>query len=245
MWKIGKFPKPQQLGSWVEEMDVMADHIKQKALSNGALNILEAGCGAQLNLDLGGVQYKLTGVDINKSELDIRNNQQGDLDVSILGDLRSVSLKENEYDVIYNSYVLEHIDGAERVLENFFRWLKPGGILILRIPNRDSVRGFLTWITPFWFHVLYVKHILGDKDAAKPGHGPFPTFFDKVVSRSGIYGFCKKQGLLIKAEYSCGMRKKRRIDSFLSNLIPCIIYLASFARLSARHPILIYVIRKP
>jgi len=226
-------------------MDIMADHIKQEAASNGALNILEAGCGAQLNLDLEGVQYKLTGVDIDKNQLDIRKNQEEDLDICILGDLRSVSLKENEYDVIYSSYVLEHIDGAEGVLENFLRWLKPGGILILRIPNRESVRGFLARITPFWFHILYAKHILGDKDAGKPGHGPFPTFFNKVVSRSGIYGFCAKNGLIIEAEYSCGVRKRRRIDSFLSNLITWMIHLTSFTRLSGKHPILIYVIKRP
>ncbi len=185
-------------------------------------------------------------MDIDKNELAIRKNQQGDLDISILGDLRDVILKENEYDVIYNSYVLEHIDGAERVLENFFRWLKPGGILILRIPNRDSVRGFLTWVAPFWVHLLYVKYILGDKDGGKPGHGPFPTYFDKVVSRSGIYTFCKKQGLTIKAEYSCGIRRGRRqIDTLLTNLMTGIIYLASFTKLTAKHPILIYVIEKP
>lgn len=245
MWKAGKFLKPQQLSSWVVEMESMASHVKQKALSGGALNILEAGCGTMWGLDLGDVQYTLTGVDIDKNALEIRKNRPKDLDICILGDLRSVRLEENEYDVIYNSYVLEHIDGAEGVLENCLRWLKPGGILILRIPNRDSARGFLTRITPFWFHVLHSKYILGFKDAGKPGHAPFPTFFDKVVSRKGIYEFCKKHGLVIKAEYIGGAgRGNLRIYSFLSNLIGWILYLASFTRLSAKEAILIYVIEK-
>ncbi len=61
MWETGKFPKPQQLGSWAEEMKTMGDHIREEAETKGALNILEAGCGAQLNLDLGGVQVQING----------------------------------------------------------------------------------------------------------------------------------------------------------------------------------------
>jgi SAM-dependent methyltransferase len=247
MWNAAKLPKPHQLGSWVEEMATMANHIKQKAVvSNSGLNILEAGCGTMWAIDLEGIQYTLTGVDIDKNALEIRKNQQRDLDVAILGDLLNVNLGESEYDVIYNSYVLEHINGAEAVLENFVRWLKPGGILILRIPNRDSARGFLTRITPFWFHILYAKYILGDKNAGKPGRAPFPTFFDKVVSRKGIYGFCKKHGLLMKVEYGGGSgRKAHPVFMFLSNLIVWTLHLASFTRLSVKHAILIYVIEKP
>ena len=58
-------------------------------------------------------------------------------------------IKNHLYDVIYYSYVLEHVEGAERVLKNFVRWMKRGGIIILRFPKRDSARGILTLVTPF------------------------------------------------------------------------------------------------
>ncbi len=121
MWGSGKLTEPQRLGSWAEEMDVMAHHIKQKAISKGILNILEAGCGTRWALDLEGVDYTLMGVDIDKNALDIRKNNQRDLDIAIIGDLCNVRLRDNEYDVIYSSYVLEHVNGAEGVLENFMR----------------------------------------------------------------------------------------------------------------------------
>jgi SAM-dependent methyltransferase len=246
MRNVGKLPKLQQVSSWKEEMDTMANHIKQKACSNRALNILEAGCGTRWDLDLEPVQYTLTGVDIDKNALDVRKNQQRDLDIAILGDLRTVTLEESEYDVIYSSYVLEHVDGAEGVLKNFVRWLKPGGILILRIPSRDSARGFLSRITPFWFHIFYKKYIQGAENAGKPGHDPFPTFYDKVVSRSGIYEFCEKHGLVMRAEYGKGRRRKNRwIFWFLSSLLVWIVHFASFRRLSVKYVDLIYVIEKP
>jgi SAM-dependent methyltransferase len=246
MNEADKFSKPKQLSSWKEEMDVMANHIKQKALKNGKLNILEAGCGTMWGLDLKGIEYTLTGVDIDKNALDMRKDQQRDLDIGILGDLSSVNLDENKYDVIYNSYVLEHIKGAESVMENFVRWLKPGGLLILRIPNRDSVRGFLTIITPLWFHTFYLRYFEGHKNAGQPGHAPFPTFYDKIVSRKGIYEFCKKHGLITRAEYYGGIgRKGRKFFSLLSKLTGWIINFASFRKLSIKHVTLIYVIEKP
>lgn len=242
----GKLPELQQLSSWKQEMDTIANHIRQKARSNCALSILEAGCGRRWGLDLESVQYTLTGVDIDKNALDIRKNHQRDLDVAILGDLRTVALKESEYDVIYCSYVLEHVDGAEGVLENFARWLKPGGILLLRIPNRESAIGFLTRVTPFWFHVFYKKYIEGYKNAGKPGYAPYRAFGDKVVSRSGIHEFCEKHELAIRAEYSSGRRRKdRRIFSFLSSLLVWIVHLASFGRLTVKYASLVYVIEKP
>ncbi len=177
-------------------------------------------------LDMEDTQYTLTGVDLDKDALEIRMKQQRDIDIGILGDLRYVNLEENKYDVIYNSYVLEHINGAEGVLKNFMKWLKPRGILVLRIPNRDSARGFLTRITPFWFHIFYTKYIQGYKDAGNPGQAPFPTFYDKVVSRKGIYDFCKAYGLYIKAEYVGGRgRKNRWISRIVDKIMGWILHL--------------------
>jgi hypothetical protein len=52
----------------------------------------------------------------------------------IVGDLRFLDLETNRYEV-----VCAHIDGGEGVLEKFSKWLKLGGILLLRIPDRTSV----------------------------------------------------------------------------------------------------------
>ena len=45
--------------------------------------------------------------------LHLRRTKYNDLNEMIAGDLRSLDLEKNRYDVIYNSYVLEHIDGAD------------------------------------------------------------------------------------------------------------------------------------
>ena len=168
-----------------EESQRLSRYIKAIARTRGELCILDAGCGNSWQMDLGGVRYALTGVDLNQDALNIRKHE-GDLQEAVLGDLRTVYLEENRFDVIYNSFVLEHIENAELVLNNFHRWLRPGGILILRIPDPESVYGFLSKATPFWLHVFYKRYIGGHKMAGKPGYDPFPTVYNPIVSPRGF-----------------------------------------------------------
>jgi SAM-dependent methyltransferase len=244
-WK-SPLPNPEKLCFGKEKIDTLSSYVRGKSELHTELNILEAGCGTKWWLDLRGVQYILTGVDIDQAALDIRMNQTDDLDIAIHGDLRTVSLADGEYDVIYCSNVLEHVDGAETVLTNFVRWLKPGGILLLSIPNRESARGFVTRVTPFWFHVLFYRYIRGRRNAGKPGYPPFKTYFDKVVGRQGIYAYCEKHGLEIRAEYSARpSRKTRSFLSTMSRLICGVVHLASFGKLSKEHANMTYIIEMP
>ena len=246
MQKPTRYPKPQRLYSTRQERGVIADHIKQQATGNGALSILEAGCGNRWRIELPDVQYTLTGIDLDECALDLRKNQQCDLDVAICGDLRTVNLKANEFDVVYNSYVLEHIEGAEHVLKNFVSWLRPGGILIIRIPNRDSAVGFLTRATPFWLHVFWKRYFEGRKNAGKPGHSPYPTVFDQVVSLDGMQEFCSRNNLDVQACYyhTEYKRKRFKIKRLASRLLYLIIHIASLTRLSWTQESLIFVIEK-
>ena len=236
----------RRLASGQEEVDAIAEHIRRKARNGSVMEILEAGCGRRWGINLEGVRYTLTGVDSDESALEIRKNQIRDLDVAILGDLRTVDLAKSSYDVIFNSYVLEHISGAEKVLDNFLRWLKPGGMLVLIIPNRDSVKGFFTRTTPMWFHVMYQRHILGYTHAGKPGYGPFPTPFDEIVSRRGIRRYCDSKGLHIRAEYCAGHgRKIKPVFLAATKALFWFFHLASFRRLSSEYTNIIYIIEKP
>jgi 2-polyprenyl-3-methyl-5-hydroxy-6-metoxy-1,4-benzoquinol methylase len=160
----------------------------------------------------------------------------------IVGDLRSLDLERNRYDVIYNSYVLEHIDGAEGVLEKF---ANPGGILILRIPDRNSVKGFVTRVTPFWFHMFYAKYIARFRYAGKTGFGPYPTSLDPIVSRAGIHQFCRNKQFIIKEEYGHGSHlHSQGIGHFLIYLFARTVSLLSLGKLAWEYTDLTYVLEK-
>jgi SAM-dependent methyltransferase len=226
-----------------EEFGLLEAAIREKARGTQPLQILEAGCGRKWPLDLDGVSYSLTGVDADSRALELRETQRKDLNTVVVGDLRDPGLvPAGRFDVIYCSYVLEHVDGAETVLCNFLRWLRPGGLILLRTPDRGSAYGFAAWMSPFWLHVAYKKYVEKHKNAGRPGFDPYPTFYDQVVSRRGMRRFCRAQGCAIRAEFGQGyyVRTNRLITAaaFMMGLL-------SLGALAWRYNNLVYVIEKP
>lgn len=228
-----------------EEDQWISATIRRQVTGGATIQILEAGCGQRWLLDLEGARFHLTGVDLDPAALAIRTDVKKDLDVAIVGDLRTVELAVSTYDAIFCAYVLEHIDGAQHVLQSFVRWLRPNGVLILRIPDPKSVYGFVASRTPHWFHIFYYRWILGKRDAGKPGFAPYRTIYDKSVSREGIHDFCNRYGLTIELEVGDGYWKPGRgVKRKLISLFKLIVYLFSIGSLSHRHTNLLYILRK-
>ena len=132
------------------------------------------------------------------------------------------------------------------MLDKFFRWLKPHDFLVLVIPDRNTVFGFLTRITPFWFHVLFYKYVMRSPNAGKPAHAPFSTFYDRVVSMQGIREYIDRHGHRIHLEYACKPDTHRifGVTSSIFEILSKFGEVVSFGRLASNHSALIYVIEK-
>jgi len=209
------------------------------------LVILEAGCGRKWLLNLAGTKYKLIGVDLDAEALSSRVNNEKDLDEAIVADLQDFDIGRRQVDVVYNSFVLEHIENADKMLENFDRLLRAGGLLILKFPDRNTVFGFVTRSTPFWFHVLFKKYMQGLKDAGKPGFAPYPTYYHPIVSRDGIHEFCRSHGYAIKEEYGfCGYLSDKSLKTKFIRVLAILISAASLGKLPWDYNNLTYVLSK-
>lgn len=233
--------------SLAQEQEMLEACVREKASETPPpLHILEAGCGRRWPLRLSDVPYTLTGVDLDEDALAVRKSIHNDLHEVVVGDLRTARFDEGAFDVIFNSFVLEHVAGADQVLENFIRWLRPGGLLILKIPDRDSVYGFVTRVTPHWFHTLYVRYIGGWKWAGKPGYGPYPTVYDRVVSRQGIHAFAARHGLAIRKEYGhrIAFKEAKPLKTLLVNAVVGALGFLSLGRLATDHSNLTFVLEK-
>lgn len=216
------------------------------------LRILEAGCGRRWSLGMveelavAGMRPHITGIDTNAASLRMRVEEHQDLNEAIVGDLRRVELTPKSFDVVLCSWVLEHVAGAEQVLDRLVAALRPGGYLLLRIPDRDSVYGFLTRHTPFAAHVAYKRYVRRRPNAGKPGFGPFPTVYDRVVSHRGMLDYCAREKLEVAAAYSSNFhlaffgRYARVVDLGLRTVAAL-----SLGRLTAEHNNLAFVLRKP
>jgi SAM-dependent methyltransferase len=172
------------------------------------LSILEAGCGQRWLVDLKGMEYTLTGVDLDPAALEIRKTKTRDLDVAICGDLCTVDLPEASYDIVYSFYVLEHVPRADLALDNFIKWLKPGGLLLLRLPDPGTVRGFFTRILPHRAHVWYHRYVLEKKEAGLPGYPPYPTYYHPVIYRKELYNYFRARGVECFGCYGDGFRRE-------------------------------------
>jgi len=233
------------LDNFNQELQLLENSIKKLSDSDKELTILEAGCGRNWPLNLGDINYKLLGVDLDADALDFRVNVQKDLDESFVADLQNFDIGDRQVDVIYNSFVLEHVQDAEQMLDNFYNILKPGGLLILRFPDRNTVFGFLTRFSPFWVHVMYKKYIEGIKEAGKPGFAPYPTHYHKVVSRDGIREYCKTKAMVINEEYGfCAYLVNNNLRTKMIRLIAITVHLLSLGKLPWKYNNLTYVLTK-
>jgi SAM-dependent methyltransferase len=238
--------KLQYVESWAADVDLLVRNIKQQAQAQGHLKILEAGCGRRWSLNLDGVAYTLTGIDLDPAALKIRMEELRDLHDGILGDLCTPGLiPRDTYDVVYSSYVLEHIPEAEIALENMVQGLKRGGILILRIPDPDGVWGWTAEHTPLSVHVAYYKFVLKYANAGKPGFGPYPTCYAKVVSRQGLRDFCERHNCTIVEERGHNYYlRARNLATLATRIYAQALSFLSLGSLAWRHNNLTYVIRK-
>ena len=124
--------------SWSKTNELLSEFIDgycREMAATRNIDILEAGCGRQWNLSIE-APHEITGVDVSKEAMDNRMQRFGDIDHQIVGDLATVSIDRETFDIVYCSYVLEHLTGAEAVLKRFFDWLRPGGLAILLFPDR-------------------------------------------------------------------------------------------------------------
>jgi len=234
------------LKRYEDELALLEHHLVAQARPGQTLQVLEAGCGREWYFRMDGVQYELTGIDLDESALRARREISKDLTRGIVGDLRTAQLPAESFDVVYNAFVLEHVHGAEQVLKNFVRWLKPGGLLVIRVPDRDGVQGFLARMTPHFMHVWYYRWAWKMKDAGKPGFAPYPTVYDEVISRRGMHEYCRSKGLEVVEEIGVGSYRRghgvvARITPFVARMIS----LLSLGRIHDRYVDRTLVARKP
>lgn len=238
--------KPQLLERHEQEVEKIEAYLNStERLSLEPLQILEAGCGRRWDLRDLLFAYCLTGIDLDEEALRLRKEVTHDLDVAIHGDLTLENFPQEQFDVIYSSYVLEHITGAEAVLDRFVGWLRHGGDLVIRIPDGHSAYGTITRLSPHWFHVFYYRWILGNKMAGKPGYPPYQTIFEPVVSINGLESYAKNRGLELVASYRTTVETKHNFRGRLVRLAIQAVETLSFGRRTSSHCTLTYILRKP
>lgn len=211
------------------------------------VRILAVGCGdpAMPGLDLPRVAHHVTGIDDDTPALRAHAEARGDLDVVQLGDLRTARLPPRAFDVVYSAYLVERTPHAELVLDRCVSALRPGGLLLLRMRDRDSA-------IAFWQRV---GHLVPGRAAhpsrSAPRHAadytgagvqPLPAVYGPLACARGIRWFCLMRGLSIAEEYTAGTPEA----ATPAMTAACrVLHTLTRGRRSTGHTELVYVIRNP
>jgi 2-polyprenyl-3-methyl-5-hydroxy-6-metoxy-1,4-benzoquinol methylase len=99
--------------------------------------LMDVGCGGGNYLvEAQKLGWKVSGIDPSPISVEV-TKKRGFADVRE-GDLLSVDLPENAYDVVAMFHVFEHVHNPHDALEKAKKILKPGGQLIIGVPNFAS-----------------------------------------------------------------------------------------------------------
>lgn len=124
----------------------------------GNERVLDLGCGRGFYLRFLSSRWpglKLYGVDLNQKYLKIAKKSLKNNHVHLVkADATKLSLSDNFFDRIIASEILEHIKDDQKALSEIYRVLKPGGITLITVPNKNYpfLWDPLNWLLERIFH---------------------------------------------------------------------------------------------
>ena len=110
--------------------------------------MLDVGCGFGGALTaLSKQNVRCVGVDINRDELQLclrRLSLHNDQSAVFCGDAYHLPFRDDEFDIVSCTEMLEHVRNRDELIAEMSRVLKPGGLMYLSFPNLLSIQNILS-----------------------------------------------------------------------------------------------------
>lgn len=159
--------------------DTISDNypaIVGRLAENGAV-IVDVGGGAQCAFAQECRGSHIIAVDISPYELE-RNLQVSDRRVADVTE--RIPLPDSSADIVSSRFVLEHLQGVERFVEEAYRVLKPAGIFITLFPNKHAPFSLINRMLP----VSFARKIAYAFMEGAAENGVFPTYYQFCTPRA-------------------------------------------------------------
>lgn len=157
-------------------------------------------------------------------------------------DESELPLPPNTADVVICNQVYEHVSSPEKLLENIYAILKPGGVCYFAGPNLLwPLEPHLFWPFIHWLPRRFAQQtmvLLGSKQA--DFFDAYSTHYWKLMSWMKASGFEISDGIKVRLRFALEHAKKMRLAKNLSK-IPRPIY----ALLHPFSPGFVFILRKP
>lgn len=181
--------------SWLRKKGISANEIyhekleRLKKLSAGKI-ILDEGCGMGIEAsEIAGTAAAVFGIELDKRDLlkaGERARSKGGQNVNLLvASAEELPFGDSVFEVVYNCWVIEHIEKPEKMISESYRVLSPGGIMILWVPNVFNITCIITKIIPLPLKVKLLELLLRRKEVSR-----LPCYY-RANSVRKLDGLCK------------------------------------------------------
>jgi len=146
---------------------------------------LDLGCGVGYFTELLSVKdAQVFGIDIDAKAIQYAK-QNTSVNKFFIASAESIPFKENSFDKLLCSEVLEHIDNDEQVVSEIYRVCKNGAIVVITVPTEEGC---------FGSKIKKIGH--GDAESGERHYRDGYTRFalESLLKRNGI--------ILVKSQYS-------------------------------------------
>ena len=212
------------------------DYVRQCA--DRPVSLLHAGYVSPLDeLGLGALRDR--GYEVQVAAVDQDRALEGSAGITV-GDLRTIPLPPRSFDIVHCSLLLHRIKHVALVLDRLGATLRPGGLLLLRIRDRDCAAGFLDRRLPGPIRRAAWTRLY-------PGRpGPFPAVYETTASDRGIAAYMLMRGLVITHRRTARTlpAEPERLSQGIG-AARSLVAMFSRGRLPDKHDEVLFVIRKP
>ena len=144
---------------------VLREHNTVKAIEKygAANNALDAGCGTGL-VTRHIIANHTIGLDINPWALKRAQSYASNVRF-MCGDINNLPFEDEYFDLIVCTHTLEHLEHPKQALDELYRVLQPGGLLIGAVPTNFALWHYRRYLTKADiheepFHVNYTRKML-------------------------------------------------------------------------------------
>ena len=132
-------------------------------IDDGAVGkrVLDVACGTGRCGAILSAESRVTGVDISNVAIELAKERHEALPNFSFRrmDAHDLRFTERSFDIVLFIDAIEHVKNAEKVIAEVSRVLKPGGLALLTVANRDSVNQVLTRKLGYPEFVTNYQHI--------------------------------------------------------------------------------------
>jgi len=126
------------------------------------LQVAQHGCLLDIGCSSGGFlrtiaepRWELYGIEVSPAEA--RKAEESSGAKVFVGDILEAPFSPSTFDVITGFHVLEHVYQPKQVIEKLWRWLKPGGIIYLHVPNIEALEAKI--FRSYWYGLELPRHL--------------------------------------------------------------------------------------